>query len=110
MPGRQALRDDRGTLRLDADDHDICSLLLDRGGNPGDQPAAANRNKDRAELRQGVDDFEADRPLAGDDGRIVKWMDQHEVATLLFGFQAFLPFGNWHEDDLGPEVGDRPQL
>ena len=48
---------------------------LDRQRNARDQPRPANRRDHRVEIGNLVEQFQADRPLAGDDGRIVKAVD-----------------------------------
>ena len=52
-------------------------------GDPAGEAAASERHDDQAHLRRGAGDLEADRPLAGDDGRLVERV--HERQPLLLG-------------------------
>ena len=49
----------------------------DRGGDARQQAAAAERRDDGVDVRQILQDLEADRPVAGDEPIVVEWM--HEV-------------------------------
>ena len=53
---------------------------LRRDRNPGDQSPAADRHEQRVEARVVGKHFERDRPLPGDDRRIVIGVDRHEAA------------------------------
>ena len=65
--------------RLDADDADARPQRLDVAGDPGDQPAAADRHEDRRDVAELVpQDLVGDRALSGDHERIVERM--HEAS------------------------------
>ena len=64
---------------FDADDLDR-GLLRPRGdGAAGDQPAAADRNDQHVEVGHLLQHFQRDRPLAGDDVRIVVGVNPDEI-------------------------------
>ena len=44
---------------------------------PEIEPAAADRDDDRVDVRRVLQDLEADRPLAGDHERVVERVDEH---------------------------------
>ena len=46
---------------------------------PGQQPAAAGADHDRAHLRALLQDLQADRALPGDDVRVVERVDEHRA-------------------------------
>ncbi len=58
----------------------------------GDEPAAADRNDHRVELRKLLEQLEPDRALAGDHGRVVERMNVDrprlvaELARMVGGF------------------------
>ena len=57
----------------------------------GDQPAAANRHDNRVEIAQVGEQFECDRPLSGNDGRVVVGVYKAEApfaAESVRGFAA----------------------
>ena len=62
---------------LRADDPHVGPQRLDRGRDPGDQPAAAGAHDDRAHVGALLEELQADRALAGDDVRVVERVDQH---------------------------------
>ena len=66
-------------LRLDAVDADRGAPLLDRRGHARDETAAADPDDDDVEVGQVLDELEADRAVAGDDGRIVERVDELEA-------------------------------
>src|SRR5581483_391566 len=55
---------------------------FDRQGDAADQAAAANGCQERVEMRQVLDDLEADRALPRDDQWIVIGMDEDQVLRL----------------------------
>ena len=57
-------------------------IALAATADAGDQPAAADRNHQRVELRHGLEHFERDRALPCDDQGIVIGMDHGEVVLL----------------------------
>ena len=67
---------------LDADDADARSRRLDRRGKARNEAASANGNKDRFDVGQLIKDFEANRALAGDDGRIGEGMEIDSTRAL----------------------------
>ena len=72
-----------GIDRLDADDFRLRTHALHVRRDPGDRSAAAHRDIDRLDrLRMLAADLDADRPLSGDDVRIVVRMDEGEAARL----------------------------
>ena len=64
---------------LDAVDADARAPLLQRRGDAGDQPAAADADHDDVEVRQVLEQLEADRAVAGDDRRVVERVDEAEA-------------------------------
>ena len=77
--------------RLDPEDGDLGVPCLRRRGDAGDQPAAADRDDQRVELRGGVQHLQCYGALPGDDPCIVEGMDEG---------QAFL-----HPQGLGEDRG-----
>ena len=71
-----------GILRLDADHANIRTQVLDVGGDPGDQAAAADRHEDRVEAAAVLaEDLHRHRALSGDHVRIVVgWDEGHAFA------------------------------
>ena len=63
-------------LGLDADHLDVGLERLGGDRNAGNQPAAADRDDQRVEVRRVLEHFERDGPGAGDDLRIVERMDE----------------------------------
>ena len=53
---------------------------LDRRRDAAGQPAAADRDEDRGDVRQVLDDLEPDGALAGDDPVVVERRDDREPA------------------------------
>ena len=94
--------------RLHADDLDLGVERLGGDGDPGNQPAAADRHDQRIEIGSAGEQLEADRPLAGDDIGIVIGMDQHEpplagerVGRLAGGAEAVAPQHHGGAERLG---------
>ena len=77
----------RRARRLDADHARVRQPQLDRRGQPGAEPAAADRNEHRLDVGQVVGDLEAHRALPRDDPRMI--VRRHErqpfFAHELFG-------------------------
>src|SRR5689334_23959408 len=110
MTRRETLTDDRCSFGLDPDDADLWPLLLQRHGHPADQPAPADGNHHRANVRERLQDFEPDRTLSRGDGRVVEWVNEVQVPPALLSFQARLPVGHRTEDEFGPEIPNRLEL
>ena len=72
-----------GTLGLYAVDLYLRPQALDGKGHAGDQAAAAHRHDDRIQIRQLVQNFQADGPLAGDDLIVIKGVDEGGPSLLL---------------------------
>ena len=66
----------RAGLDLDADDAHLGPRLLDDAGDPADQPAAAEGDDHRGEVRDVLEQLQAQRRLAGDHVRVVERMDE----------------------------------
>ncbi len=63
--------------RFDADDLDLRAQGLEIGADPGDQPAAADRDEHRVELPGALaQQFVAHRPLPGDHQFVVERVDE----------------------------------
>ena len=75
------------TLGLDAVDADRRPALLDRGRHAGDQSPATDADDHDVEIGQVLDDLEADRTVAGDDGRIVERVHELEALGVADAFQ-----------------------
>ena len=65
--------------RLHADDLDPRGERLGGDRDPRNQPAAADRHDDRVEIGPVGQQFERDRPLAGDDRRVVIGVDKGQA-------------------------------
>ena len=65
-------------IRLDADNIDFRRDRLGRGGDAGNEPAAADGNDDRVESRDVVQDFESRGSLPGDNFLVVIGMDENQ--------------------------------
>jgi hypothetical protein len=65
-----------------ADDPDLGALLLDRDCDAADESAATHRDHDRVEVGDVLEEFEPDRALAGDDGRVVVRRDPARPSRL----------------------------
>jgi len=65
----------RGEFRLDADDRGARAPGADRRGDPGDQPAAADRHDDEVHVRKLLGYLEPDRALSGDHLAVVERRD-----------------------------------
>jgi hypothetical protein len=94
---------------IDADRRVAC---LDRDGHPGGQPAAADRDRDRAHVRALLEDLQPDRALAGDHVRVVEGVDVD--AAVLFpvcdrGAHGVLDAGAV-QHDVGPVAAGRRDL
>ena len=79
-PGGEAGMHRRATLHADADDPRLRRRVLDRGGDPGDQPAAGERNHDAVEVGKVLEQLQPDRALPGDHIGMVEGRDLHEPA------------------------------
>ena len=55
---------------------------LDRGGDAGDQPAAADAEQDGVEVGHLVEELEAERALPDDDVAVVERVDEHGAGAL----------------------------
>ena len=75
-------RERRSTLGLDPDDAHAGAQVAQRDRGAADQPAAADRDDDRADVRDVVDDLEPERPLAGEHERVVERVDQDHAALV----------------------------
>jgi hypothetical protein len=75
--GGQRLVHRVGLERLDADDLDVRTQCLDIAGNAGDQSAPANGDEHGRQIARALaQEFVANRPLSGDDERVVERMNQ----------------------------------
>ena len=92
-------------LRFDRDNLDVRSQRFDGQRNSGDQTGAAHRNDDRIEIRNLLNDFEAHRSLAGDDGGIIVAVDVSETFFLSDFMRARFRFAEICsvEDDIRAE-------
>ena len=72
MPGAQALRIARKRSRLRAENTHARRERLDRRGHAADEPAAADRNDDRVELRALLQNLEPDSPLSRHDQLVIE--------------------------------------
>ncbi len=105
MSGRERGRDRGARRRLHADDAHAGPQRLGGNRNPRDEPAAADGHDDGVDLGAGVEEFEADRALPGDDARVVERVDERQPAL---GDQFVdtlrgIVEGGAVEDDLGAE-------
>src|SRR5579884_506481 len=78
-----------GAGGFDADDADGWVASLERHGDTGDEPAAADRNDDHLHLGEILIDFQAKRALAGDELEVVEGVNQGEP-TLLYQLECLL--------------------
>ena len=69
-----------GQLRLDADHPRARAQRPDRDRDAARQPAAADRDEDRRDVRQVLGDLQPDRALAGDDPVVVERRDDRQAA------------------------------
>ena len=79
MDGRAGLErggQGRGALGLDTDD-----ATIDRRRDAGDEPAAADRDDDRRELRKILDDLQPQRSMTRLEDRIVERVDEGPART-----------------------------
>ena len=81
VPGRHRPGVGRGAGGLDPDDADVGSVG-ERGRDAGQQPAAAGRHDHGADVGDLVEDLQPDRPLAGDDVRVIEGVDQNGAGLL----------------------------
>ena len=58
---------------------DVGTQRLDRGGDAGEQPAAAGRHDDGPDVGALLEDLQADGALPGDDVGVVEGVDQHRA-------------------------------
>ncbi len=92
----QGGRKTRDVLGLDRDNLDLRSKRLHRERDSGKQSAAADRDNDGVEIRHLLDDLDAHRALARDDGGIIVAVDVGQAALLgdfvrvRFGFAEIL--------------------
>ena len=109
LAARQRVARVGGELGLDADDPGRRAERLDRHRDPARQPAATDRDEDDRDVRQVLDELEADRPLAGDDPIVVEGRDDLEPALggELLGHPLALVAGRADDDDLGA-IGRHP--
>ena len=97
---------------LDPDHLDLGSGRLDRDRDAADQPAAAQRNHDRAQVVDVLEQLQADASLSGDDVGVVEGV--HEDGSLALGepqrgLDAIVD-GSLAGMDRGPEAGRRLDL
>ena len=108
--GKRA-RQRRGRRRFRRVDLDVRAEGLQRHRRAGDQPAAADWRDHGVNVRQVVDDLQADRPVAADEAIVVEGMDElalHPIGLVaLDGAPAFLVR---HLDDPGAEPLDGAKL
>ena len=77
-----------GAERFDADDAHRRPERLDVAADPGNQPAAADRDEDRRDVAEPMpQDFIADGALAGDDQRVVERMDERQSRSTASSWQ-----------------------
>ena len=102
----------RHVFRLDADDFDLRVDVLSGYGQAGNEAAAANRCDDSIDFGKLFDDFQGNRPLAGNDFRVVEGMDEG-IAVFRRQFNGFgcgfieeIPV----EDDIGTVAAGRRNL
>jgi len=76
-------------LGLDPDHADVPVTGRQRGRDPGDQPATADRDEDGVEAGGLLGQFEADGPLSGDHVGVVEGVDERQ-SSLLGEFQRVL--------------------
>ena len=88
------------------------SQLLDRGADARDQPSPADADHDHVDLRQVLDDLQADGALARDDTRIVERVQEEQAALVaqLLHPRERVPDVLAVEDDLGAVAARRPRL
>ncbi len=80
-PGGQRRAQARRMVGLHADDAHLRPQGLDRGADAGEQPAAADGDDDRVEVRRLLEDFERHRALAGDDVGVVERVQERELVA-----------------------------
>ena len=99
-------------LRFDADDPGARAEGVDGRRDTGCEPAAADRDEDRGDVRQVLDDLEAARALAGDDPIVVVRRDDREAALGRdpLGDDPALRACRPNDDDLGSVRGDTTRL
>src|SRR5215472_4927595 len=96
-----------GQFGFDPDDFDLRMTELDRGGNTGDEPSAADGGEDGRDFRYVFDDFESDGALTGNDLFIVVGWN-HDVSVAggeFFGFRLALVGARTDQDDFRSEFG-----
>ena len=98
-PALERLLRVRGELRLDPDDPGVGHERLDGDRDAARQPAAADRDEDRGDVRQVLDDLEADRALPGDDPVVVVRRDDREPRSA-----AIASARSRRSSDAGPTV------
>src|SRR5215471_15290608 len=94
MSGFNALLHRWTVGRLYANDLDPGIVRLQRHGDAGDQPAAADRNYRHIDLREVLKNLETERSLAGDELHVIKRMDVGKppfLAKLLGFFVGLVP-------------------
>ena len=70
-------------LRLNRDDAHARRQRLHRGGDSGDEPAAADGHDDRGDVRPLLDHLEADRALAGGRACVLERVDEDRSGLAL---------------------------
>ena len=87
-------------------------LALHRHGDPGDQPAAADRHDDRLDIRHLLENLQPHRPLPRDDRRVVEAMDVNQPMLLDQLLHAPSRFGKCvaAQDHVRPEIAARRHL
>ncbi len=112
MTGAKARRHCRAARHRDADHARLAPLALDRGRHARRKPAARKRHQHAFEIRKVRNDFQSERALAGNDGRVVEGRDfgqpflAHQSVDLRLRVVLRAP----DDADVGAEFADRVDL
>ncbi len=77
LAGLQRHRQRCGAFRLDPEHLSAGHESFHRGPDPRDEPSSTHRDEDGPDLREFLDDLQADRPLSGDRGRMRERVNEH---------------------------------